>query len=173
MVCGATVVVAKPKSVWSSVISLSMPGWWMVMDGKGAGNGILVPSEYFFENMRNVNRMLKAMDPDSSQRLLDLSDHNVRNYLFSPNTRISILRDSILPAPEIYHLACAFRALESRYDGCGPAGFLARFTITAEGGIRAASSSENSASSSSVDGGDAVGLYLFRSVTRRSTSSKA
>ncbi|KAK5988704.1 Outer mitochondrial transmembrane helix translocase [Cladobotryum mycophilum] len=89
----------------------------------------LQKTDYFVENLSNINRMVRALDPESSQRELDLSDQAIRAYLHSPNPRFSILRDSILPIPEVYHLAMAYRSLEAKGDGCGPAGFLERFTM--------------------------------------------
>ncbi|KND92717.1 ATPase family AAA domain-containing protein 1-A [Tolypocladium ophioglossoides CBS 100239] len=89
----------------------------------------LQKADYFVENLHNINRMLEAMDPGSIQRPLDLSSDSVRTYLLSANPRFSILRDSVLPVREIYHLACAFRALKSKHEGCGSAGFLERFKM--------------------------------------------
>ncbi|KYK54216.1 mitochondrial AAA ATPase [Drechmeria coniospora] len=85
--------------------------------------------DYFVENLQNIDRMLRAMHPDIVHKSLDLSSDSVRTYLLSANPRFSILRDSILPLPEIYHLARAYRSFETKHEGCGSAGFLERFAM--------------------------------------------
>ncbi|UNI16211.1 hypothetical protein JDV02_002671 [Purpureocillium takamizusanense] len=89
----------------------------------------LQQADYFAENVHNINRMLRSMDPDAAQQLLDPSSDSLRAYLLSANPRFSVLRESILPVPEIYHLACAFKALEQNRQGGGTAGFLERLTM--------------------------------------------
>ncbi|GJN68293.1 hypothetical protein PLIIFM63780_001525 [Purpureocillium lilacinum] len=89
----------------------------------------LQQADYFIENLNNINRMLRAMEPDAAQKFLDPSSDVLRGYLMSANPRSSIFRDSILPIPEIYHLACAFRALEQSREGSGAVGFLERFKM--------------------------------------------
>ncbi|KOS18602.1 ATPase family AAA domain-containing protein 1-A [Escovopsis weberi] len=88
----------------------------------------LQKTDFYVENISNINRMLRALDPEASGRGLDLASDAVRVYLNSPNPRFSVLRESILPAPEVYHLAMAYRSLEKQ-AGCGPAGFVERFVL--------------------------------------------
>ncbi|KAJ6440830.1 survival motor neuron protein (SMN) domain-containing protein [Purpureocillium lavendulum] len=86
----------------------------------------LQQADYFVENVQNVNRMLRAMDPDNTQEILDPSRGIIRGYLLSAHRRSSILRDSILPIPEIYHLACSFKAREASHEGHQSEGFIER-----------------------------------------------
>lgn len=86
----------------------------------------LQKADYFTENICNINRMLRALSPNDSPVVVELSNDNVIAYLHSGNPKFSLLRDSILPIPEVYHLACAFRALDDQNPGTGPIGFLER-----------------------------------------------
>ncbi|GAB0139810.1 hypothetical protein EsHS_00000450 [Epichloe bromicola] len=84
---------------------------------QSTGNRLtLQNADYFSENIRNINRMIRALSPDDSPRVLDLSSEGVKSCLRSTDHKFSILRDSILPAPEVYHLACAFTALEEDHQ---------------------------------------------------------
>ncbi|KAG6038991.1 hypothetical protein E4U41_003373 [Claviceps citrina] len=74
-------------------------------------------ADYFAENIRNVNRMIRALSPDDDPRVLDPFSEDVKSCLRSTNHKFSILRDSILPIPEVYNLACAFTALENVQGG--------------------------------------------------------
>lgn len=89
----------------------------------------LQKADYFVENVHNVNRMLRALSPDRSPSVVDLSDEAVMAYLRSGNPKFSLLRESVLPIPEVYHLACAFKALEEKEEGAGSSGFLERCTM--------------------------------------------
>ncbi|KAK2612847.1 hypothetical protein QQS21_001127 [Conoideocrella luteorostrata] len=80
----------------------------------------LQKADYFFENIRNINRMIRTLHSDSHMSVLDPSSEDVRAILRSENPKSSILRDSILPIPEIYNLAFAFKALENTHKGSGP-----------------------------------------------------
>ncbi|KAG6000169.1 hypothetical protein E4U54_001525 [Claviceps lovelessii] len=83
----------------------------------GSGFG-LQNADYFAENIRNINRMARALRPDDDDSLpvLDISSEDVKSCLRSTNHRFSILRDSILPIPEVYNMACALTALEKRQE---------------------------------------------------------
>ncbi|TWU75610.1 hypothetical protein ED733_006799 [Metarhizium rileyi] len=89
----------------------------------------LQKADYFTENICNINHMLRALSADGSSAVVDLSNADVMAYLRSGNPKFSLLRDSILPIPEVYNLACAFRALEYQCPGTGPAAFLERCTM--------------------------------------------
>lgn len=84
----------------------------------------LQKADYLVENLDNVRRMLGAMDPEMALQL--------RGPLWSffESGVSAFLRDSILPAPEIYLLASAFRAHERRQPKMGLMGFLARYRIS-------------------------------------------
>ncbi|KHN97823.1 ATPase, AAA-type, core [Metarhizium album ARSEF 1941] len=88
----------------------------------------LQKADYFTENICNINRMLRALSPDGSP-VVEISNENIMAYLHSGNPKFSLLRDSILPIPEVYHLASSFRALEDQDPGTGPVGFLERCTM--------------------------------------------
>lgn len=83
-------------------------------------------ADYFFENIHNINRMMRSLDPQSSLCTLRPCDEKILTYLRSGNHKYEMLRDSILPVPEVYHLACAIKDLESRSVGAGPIGLLER-----------------------------------------------
>ncbi|KAG6004834.1 hypothetical protein E4U21_000672 [Claviceps maximensis] len=74
-------------------------------------------ADYFAENMRNINRMTRALSPDDdTPPVLDISSEDIKSCLRSSNHRFSILRDSILPFPEVYNMACALTTLKKRED---------------------------------------------------------
>ncbi|UKZ71607.1 uncharacterized protein TrAtP1_012562 [Trichoderma atroviride] len=92
----------------------------------------LQKADYLAENVNNIARMLRALDPEASPEVAGLSFESVLSYLRSSNPRYSILQNSILPAPEIYHLACAFKLQERPKFSPGssmPSGFLERFAL--------------------------------------------
>ncbi|KAL7921605.1 hypothetical protein ACQKWADRAFT_124338 [Trichoderma austrokoningii] len=95
----------------------------------------LQKADYLAENVNNIARMLRALDPEASPQVAGLSFESILSYLRSSNPRYSILQDSILPAPEIYHLACAFKSQERPIASTGstgstmPSGFLERFAL--------------------------------------------
>lgn len=92
----------------------------------------LQKADYLAENVHNIARMLRALDPETSPQVAGLSFESIASYLRSSNPRYSILQDSILPAPEIYHLACAFKLQERPKSSTGnsiPSGFLERFAL--------------------------------------------
>ncbi|KAG5928730.1 hypothetical protein E4U42_000094 [Claviceps africana] len=79
-------------------------------------------ADYFAENIRNINRMTRALSPDATPPVLDVSSEDVKSCLRSTDHRFSILRDSILPIPEVYNMASALTALERRQDDGGDKG---------------------------------------------------
>ncbi|KAK3179697.1 hypothetical protein K4F52_008867 [Lecanicillium sp. MT-2017a] len=89
----------------------------------------LQKADYFFENIENINRMLKALYPNDMPATSEWMSEAVATYLRSGNQRFSILRDSILPIPEVFHLARAVQSMESSYEGSGHAGFMERFAM--------------------------------------------
>lgn len=82
----------------------------------------LQKADHFAENMRNINRMISSLSGDSSKQYLNVSDERVTAYLHLQDTKFSMLRDSILPASEVYQLASTVKALEDRQEGMGPLG---------------------------------------------------
>lgn len=68
----------------------------------------LQKADIFVENIQNVNRMLKAMDPDSrdSIDIAHMLDTNLE--LLMP---FGVIHESVLPAPEVYNIAMAFRSM--------------------------------------------------------------
>ncbi|GAO14887.1 hypothetical protein UVI_02007260 [Ustilaginoidea virens] len=87
----------------------------------------LQKADYFSENIRNINRMIRALTPDLlSPPVLDFASDFVKSYLRSGNHMYSILWDSILPIPEVYSLARAFKDFEETEEGTGPTGILER-----------------------------------------------
>lgn len=89
----------------------------------------LQKADYLIENINNIARMLRALDPETSLQLPGLSQESILSYLRSSDPKFSILQDSILPAPEVYHLACAFRTQEDKASSDTPSSFLERFTL--------------------------------------------
>ncbi|KAL7802435.1 AAA domain-containing protein [Trichoderma aethiopicum] len=86
-------------------------------------------ADYLVENVSNITRMLRALDHESPQ-MPGLSLDHVSSYLRSSDPKFSILQNSILPAPEIYHLACAFKSQggEAGFQNI-PAGLEERFAL--------------------------------------------
>ncbi|KAM4066949.1 ATPase family associated with various cellular activities (AAA) domain-containing protein [Hirsutella rhossiliensis] len=89
----------------------------------------LQKAEYFVENMCNVRRMLRAMDPESAPRFREPLGPRMWAWFDMEGQDASILRDSILPAPEIYHLASAFRTHERDGEDHGFMGFTERTSM--------------------------------------------
>ncbi|KAM0245160.1 hypothetical protein ACHAQJ_010633 [Trichoderma viride] len=92
----------------------------------------LQKADYLVENVNNITRMLRALDPEASPQVPDLSFESILSYLRSSNPKFSILQSSILPAPEIYHLACAFKSQEgpkASTSDSTPPGFSERFAL--------------------------------------------
>ncbi|KAL7931111.1 AAA domain-containing protein [Trichoderma chlorosporum] len=90
----------------------------------------LQKADYLIENINNITRMLRALDPESSSEVSGLSLKSLLSYLRSSNPKFSILQNSILPAPEIYHLACTFKSQEGRVDAdSSQSGFHERFAL--------------------------------------------
>ncbi|EGR46698.1 uncharacterized protein TRIREDRAFT_65773 [Trichoderma reesei QM6a] len=71
----------------------------------------LQKADYLVENVSNITRMLRALDQETPQ-MPGMSLDSILSYLRSSDLELSILQNSILPAPEIYHLACAFKSQE-------------------------------------------------------------
>lgn len=89
----------------------------------------LQKADYFNENLANINRMLRALQPDASHHTHSVSFDTLRAFLTLSSPRLGIMRDAILPIPEVYHLARTYLSLESTSQGLGPGGFLERFAI--------------------------------------------
>ncbi|KAH8125381.1 hypothetical protein LI328DRAFT_74344 [Trichoderma asperelloides] len=92
----------------------------------------LQKADYVAENVNNIARMLRALDPELSPQVAGLTFESILSFLRSSNPRYSILQDSIIPAPEVYHLACAFKSQERHKASIGsstPSGFLERFAL--------------------------------------------
>lgn len=89
----------------------------------------LQKTDYFAENICNINRMLSSLSPETPSAALHMCNEHVKTHLRSGDPKFSLLRDSILPIPEIYHLACAFKALEENCKGSGATGVLDRCSM--------------------------------------------
>jgi SpoVK/Ycf46/Vps4 family AAA+-type ATPase len=89
----------------------------------------LQKADYFFENVENINRMMEALYPGKMPATSGWMSEAVSTYLRSGNHRFSMLRDAILPIPEVYHLARAVKSMETSYEGSGHAGFMERFAL--------------------------------------------
>ncbi|EHK16905.1 uncharacterized protein TRIVIDRAFT_42199 [Trichoderma virens Gv29-8] len=89
----------------------------------------LQKADYLVENVNNITRMLRALDPGSSSEVSGLSLESILSYLRSSNPKFSMLQNSILPAPEIYHLACAFKSQGKTSADSSQSGFQERFTL--------------------------------------------
>ena len=89
----------------------------------------LQEADYFEENISNINRMIRTLSASVSPTLLDLSNPELISYLYSPSPGLAMLRQSILPLPEIYHLACAVQDVERDQNSCGHLALLERCRI--------------------------------------------
>ncbi|KAH6604102.1 hypothetical protein Trco_007548 [Trichoderma cornu-damae] len=89
----------------------------------------LQKADYLVENLNNIARMSRALDPKASPQASGLSVESILSYLRSSEPSFSILRESILPAPEVYHLACALKSEEGKAGSSTPSGFLERFNL--------------------------------------------
>ncbi|KAJ4858548.1 ATPase family associated with various cellular activities (AAA) domain-containing protein [Trichoderma breve] len=89
----------------------------------------LQKADYLVENVNNITRMLRALDPESSSEVSGLSLESILTYLRSSNPKFSMLQTSILPAPEIYHLACAFKSQGKAGANSSQSGFQERFSL--------------------------------------------
>lgn len=69
----------------------------------------LQTTDYFFENIQNIKRMMLALQPDNKSPT-DWINTTLFEYLQSANTRHPAFREGILPVPEVYNLAQALLA---------------------------------------------------------------
>ncbi|KAG6063296.1 hypothetical protein E4U32_001397 [Claviceps aff. humidiphila group G2b] len=74
-------------------------------------------ADHFAENIRNINRMARALSPEDKPPVLNACSEDVKACLRSTDPRFSILRDSILPFPEVYNMACTLTASRNRPGG--------------------------------------------------------
>ncbi|KAG6181335.1 hypothetical protein E4U50_001239 [Claviceps purpurea] len=74
-------------------------------------------ADHFAENIRNINRMARALSPEDKPPVLNASSEGVKACLRSTDPRFSILRDSILSFPEVYNMACTLTASGNRPGG--------------------------------------------------------
>lgn len=86
-------------------------------------------ADYFVENMRNVERMIRAMEPELKLCFPEPFSEHLEPWFSIDTEDVSLLRDSVLPAPEVYHLASAFLASERRREGLGRIGFSERIWL--------------------------------------------
>ncbi|KAF7552294.1 hypothetical protein G7046_g7455 [Stylonectria norvegica] len=85
----------------------------------------LQDTDLFVENIRNINRMLKAL---GSEQSLDFSNEHIKTFMSARNARAQMLKKSILPLPEVYNIACAAK-LQEEADGNGPGGVYERLLM--------------------------------------------
>ncbi|PHH65403.1 hypothetical protein CDD81_2507 [Ophiocordyceps australis] len=89
----------------------------------------LQDTDYFFENIENVREMVGCMDKDLAKRPLHLSDQDLDSFLYTNHPRYANLKSTILPMPEVYNLANAYRGLERISQGDGKHAFLERMNL--------------------------------------------
>lgn len=75
----------------------------------------LLAADYAAENINNINRMLRAMDPECKVFLKTATPGEEAAY--------DVLRGPVLPVSEVYHLASTHRALEKQLPGLGDSSF--------------------------------------------------
>lgn len=85
-------------------------------------------ADYFVENMRNVGRMMRAINSESASRFPEPTSPRLWYWFDKKDPDTSMLRESILPAPEIYDLASAYCAYE-RHNVTGVNSFGQRMSM--------------------------------------------
>lgn len=88
----------------------------------------LQTTDYFFENIQNIRRMMRALQPDSTASAESV-EKTVLEYLRSANAQHSTLKGGILPIPEVYHLAQALNANRDDIEGSARSAFMERFIM--------------------------------------------
>ncbi|PFH57627.1 hypothetical protein XA68_14778 [Ophiocordyceps unilateralis] len=66
--------------------------------------------DYVAENLDNVRRMLKAIDPGPPLRYMEFSLEALKDYFLTTKSFEAASRGPILPAPEVYHIASTIKA---------------------------------------------------------------
>ncbi|OAA58824.1 ATPase, AAA-type, core [Cordyceps fumosorosea ARSEF 2679] len=88
----------------------------------------LQTTDYFFENIQNIRRMMHALQPNS-QISTEPVEATLLEYLRSANTHQSTFRRGILPIPEVYHLAQALNSNSTDIEGSARSAFMERFIM--------------------------------------------
>ncbi|TQV92558.1 hypothetical protein V2A60_009033 [Cordyceps javanica] len=88
----------------------------------------LQTTDYFFENIQNIRRMMQALQP-SSQIDVEFVENTLLEYLRTANTHKSNFRRGILPIPEVYHLAQALNSNSTDIEGSARSAFMERFIM--------------------------------------------
>ncbi|KAH7311745.1 ATPase, AAA family protein [Stachybotrys elegans] len=80
--------------------------------------------DYLVENLDNINRMIRAINPASDNMQIDLDLPHLTQLMqtvFGTDPNHALFRESLLPAPELFNMAQAFFAAESQKKGRGEA----------------------------------------------------
>ncbi len=88
----------------------------------------LQTTDYFFENIQNIRRMMQALQPNC-QASAELVETTLLEYLRSANSHKSTFRGGILPIPEVYHLAQALNLSNRDIEGSARSAFMERFIM--------------------------------------------
>ncbi|EGX89176.1 mitochondrial AAA ATPase, putative [Cordyceps militaris CM01] len=88
----------------------------------------LQTTDYFFENIENIRRMMQALQPNS-QATTESVEQTLLEYLRSANTQKSTFKRGILPIPEVYHLAQALNSNSVDIEGSARSAFMERFIM--------------------------------------------
>ncbi|KAJ6781078.1 hypothetical protein PWT90_03059 [Aphanocladium album] len=88
----------------------------------------LQTTDYFFENIENIRRMMQALQP-SNHASAESVEATLLEYLRSANTQQSTFKGGILPIPEVYHLAQALNSNGGDIEGSARSAFMERFIM--------------------------------------------
>ncbi|OAR03160.1 hypothetical protein LLEC1_02245 [Akanthomyces lecanii] len=88
----------------------------------------LQTTDYFFENIQNIRRMMQALQPNSEANA-EAVESTLLEYLRSANAQQSTFRGGILPIPEVYHLAQALNSNSKDIESSARSAFMERFIM--------------------------------------------
>ncbi|KAM3519390.1 hypothetical protein MY4038_009792 [Beauveria bassiana] len=95
---------------------------------QGESPADLQTTDYLFENIHNIQRMMQALQPNShvSAESVEMA---LLECLRSANTQPSSFRGGILPIPEVYHLAQALNSNSGDMESSARSAFMERFIM--------------------------------------------
>ncbi|KAJ3496419.1 hypothetical protein NLG97_g2671 [Lecanicillium saksenae] len=88
----------------------------------------LQTTDYFFENIQNIRRMMHALQPNNHASAESV-EATLLEYLRSANAQQSTFKGGILPIPEVYHLAQALNSNCDDIEGSARSAFMERFIM--------------------------------------------
>ncbi|KAJ4153269.1 hypothetical protein LMH87_009764 [Akanthomyces muscarius] len=88
----------------------------------------LQTTDYFFENIQNIRRMMQALQPNGGANA-EAVETTLLEYLRSANAQQSTFRGGILPIPEVYHLAQALNSNSKDIENSARSAFMERFIM--------------------------------------------